>query len=78
MINGALKFARGIVRPAIALGLTGAQIVLGFLWVRDGQAVEGFAPFAGLLPLTLIVVRDYFASRPDRSDDAADHQSAGD
>ncbi len=66
-VSNALYFARGIVRPALAIGFAAAQIGLAAVWATQ-ESAESFAPFAGLMPITLIVVKDYFDSRPNRKE----------
>ncbi len=63
---------RTLVRPVVTFAFTAAQTGLAVLWATSGAVTtdEGAllvtpaaAAFAGLLPLTLIIIRDWFASR---------------
>lgn len=73
-VESLLQVVRGLVRPAVAVLFSVAQITLAVLWgippsvvIVNTEAVS--AAFAALVPFTMLIVRDYFDSRPDRSDD---------
>lgn len=52
---------RSAVRPVVTFSLVAAQIGLGFAWAFGvGHAEQAFA---GLGTFTMLVVRDWFASR---------------
>ena len=59
---------RSLVRPTVTWGLVLAQIGLAVAWTVGAPHAE--QAFAGLGTFTMLVIRDYFASREDKKPSA--------
>ena len=55
---------RSLVRPTVTWALVAAQITLAFAWMMGKEDAE--QAFAALGVFTMLVIRDWFASREQK------------